>query len=207
LWISNVSDAVSRLDFDEKNTIVLNEGIRGNPTSIIINESGLYNLILGSRKPEAKAFKKWITSEVIPQIRKTGTYGVQKELSRKELALMVIEAEEAKEKLQALLAEQAPKVALAERCLTAVNSQSVTEVAKCLGIGRNKLFAKLRESEVFTAHNLPYQYQIDLGRFEVKEHTIKMGDNNINYPQTFVTAKGLDFIRGLLDSNQLEVSK
>jgi len=76
LEIKNPSDAMSRLDEDEKNTIVLNEGI-GNPERSIVSESGLYNLILGSRKPEAKQFKRWITHEVIPSIRKTGTYSAQ----------------------------------------------------------------------------------------------------------------------------------
>ncbi|QAW30379.1 hypothetical protein ETA57_18215 [Bacillus licheniformis] len=59
-----------RLDEDEKNTVILNEGI-GNPNKTIVNEPGLYSLILGSRKPEAKQFKRWITHEVIQTIRKT----------------------------------------------------------------------------------------------------------------------------------------
>lgn len=74
LGLGNVSQALSSLDDDEKNTIILNEGIRGNPTISIISESGMYSLVLSSRKPEAKAFKKWITSEVLPQIRETGRY-------------------------------------------------------------------------------------------------------------------------------------
>jgi prophage antirepressor-like protein len=62
LEIGNVSQALSRLDNEEKNTIILNEGI-GNPEKSVINESGLYSLILRSRKPEAKVFKKWITDK------------------------------------------------------------------------------------------------------------------------------------------------
>lgn len=73
LEIGNTSQALSRLDEDEKNTIILNEGI-GNPNKAIVNEFGLYSLVLSSRKPEAKQFKRWITHEVIPQIRKTGSY-------------------------------------------------------------------------------------------------------------------------------------
>ena len=73
LDIGNVSQALSRLDDDEKNTIILNEGI-GNPEKLIINESGLYSLVLSSRKLEAKQFKKWVTSEVLPSIRKNGMY-------------------------------------------------------------------------------------------------------------------------------------
>jgi prophage antirepressor-like protein len=73
LDIGNVSQALTRLDDDERNTIILNEGI-GNPEKSIVNESGLYSLVLSSRKPEAKAFKKWVTSEVLPSIRKNGGY-------------------------------------------------------------------------------------------------------------------------------------
>ncbi|MBQ5687783.1 MAG: hypothetical protein IIV23_08770, partial [Ruminococcus sp.] len=74
LEIGNPSMAISRLDADEKALISI-EGIsRGNTLTNIINEFGLYNLILGSRKPEAKAFKRWITHEVIPAIRRDGEY-------------------------------------------------------------------------------------------------------------------------------------
>lgn len=77
--IKNPSDAASRLDADEKMTLALTEGqsgSRGGPRSMtVINESGLYSLILRSDKPEAKKFKKWVTSEVLPTIRKTGAYG------------------------------------------------------------------------------------------------------------------------------------
>lgn len=76
LEIGNPSQALSRLDEDEKNTVILNEGI-GNPNKTIVNEPGLYSLILGSRKPEAKQFKRWITHEVIPTIRKTGFYQME----------------------------------------------------------------------------------------------------------------------------------
>lgn len=73
LDLGNPSQAISRLDEDERNTIISNEGI-GNPEKSVISESGLYSLTLGSKKPEAKPFKRWITHEVIPAIRKTGTY-------------------------------------------------------------------------------------------------------------------------------------
>lgn len=74
LEINNPSQAISYLDDDEKNTLIINEGNRGNPEKAIINESGLYSLILRSRKSEAKRFKKWVTAEVLPSIRKTGGY-------------------------------------------------------------------------------------------------------------------------------------
>ena len=66
--------ATRRLDEDEKNTLRLTQGTSGNPNVTVVNEYGLYSLILGSRKPEAKTFKRWITHDVIPTIRKTGSY-------------------------------------------------------------------------------------------------------------------------------------
>lgn len=74
LNIKNSRSAVAKLDADEKNTVVLNDGIQGNPTKSIVFESGLYALIMRSDKFEALKFRKWVTSEVLPQIRKTGAY-------------------------------------------------------------------------------------------------------------------------------------
>lgn len=76
LGLGNVSQACSALDADERNTIISNEGIRGNPNMLTIRESGLYALISQSRKPEAKAFRRWVYGTVLPSIRKTGGYGV-----------------------------------------------------------------------------------------------------------------------------------
>lgn len=74
LDIGNSRQAVSRLDEDERNTVIINDGTSGNPIKTIINESGLYALMLTSRKAEAKQFKRWIIHEVIPSIRKHGLY-------------------------------------------------------------------------------------------------------------------------------------
>ncbi len=76
LKLTNPSAVASRLDKDEKNTLNLSEGNRGNPNVTVINESGLYSVILRSDKPEAKAFKRWITHEVLPSIHRTGTYSI-----------------------------------------------------------------------------------------------------------------------------------
>lgn len=74
LDIGNSSQALSRLDRDERNTIILNEGNRGNPSVAVVSESGMYALVLSSRKPEVQSFRKWLTSVVLPSIRKTGSY-------------------------------------------------------------------------------------------------------------------------------------
>lgn len=100
LGINNSRQAVSRLDDDEKNTVILNDGI-GNPNKNVVTEAGLYNLVLASRKPEAKNFKRWITHDVIPQIRKTGAYstpvaskkkGVPEEVQQKRAEAMLLNA-------------------------------------------------------------------------------------------------------------------
>lgn len=82
LELSNVGQALARLDDDEKSSITLNDGIPGNPTRAIVSESGLYALILASRKPEAKEFKRWVTHEVLPSIRKHGAYMTQQTLDK-----------------------------------------------------------------------------------------------------------------------------
>jgi prophage antirepressor-like protein len=78
LEIGNPSQAISRLDDDEKNTIILNDGTPGNPSTVIVSEPGMYQLVLGSRKPIAKEFKRWLCHEVIPSVRKTGSYSIDK---------------------------------------------------------------------------------------------------------------------------------
>lgn len=88
LEVGNPSQALSRLDDDEKNTIILNEGI-GNPQKSIVNEFGLYTLIFSSRKPEAKEFKRWVTHEVLPSIRKTGSY--QAPMSQEDIMIATLE--------------------------------------------------------------------------------------------------------------------
>ena len=78
LDLKDTSDAVSKLDDDEKSIVDFNDGISGKPNKTIISESGLYALVFNSKKPSAKKFRKWITKEVIPAIRKTGSFGINR---------------------------------------------------------------------------------------------------------------------------------
>lgn len=120
LGIDNVGNSLSRLDDDEKADIhimdISSNGVKQSRRVITINESGLYSLILTSRKPEAKAFKKWITSEVLPAIRKTGSYTVQPssplEILKQQVAIM-----EAQEKR---LAEHDDRLIQVESRLTGI---------------------------------------------------------------------------------------
>ena len=204
LELERSTKSLERLEKDEVRQTSLTDSLGRMQDSYIINESGLWNLVLRSDKPEAKVFKKWLTSEVIPQIRKTGSYSQSPPVPRTLVDALRAYANEVEQHdiAKAKLIEQAPKVELAEQCLIAVNCQSVTEVAKVLNIGRNKLFEKLRTNGHFNKRNLPYQEYIDRGYYEVKEHPIKMGEVIHNYAQTFVTAKGLDFIRKILNPSK-----
>lgn len=146
LEISDVSQACSRLDDDEK--LMRTLYVSGqNRESLLINESGLYSLILTSRKPEAKAFKKWVTSEVLPSIRKTGSYQVKPksalELAREQVALL-----ETIEQQSKLIEQQKPAVEFVDRFVSIKSSKSITEVAKILGVGQREFFEWLAEKKI-----------------------------------------------------------
>lgn len=104
LDIGNNRMVAERLDDDEKNSVSITDGNRGNPNFTVISESGLYNVIFLSRKPEAKKFKKWVTSEVLPSIRKTGSY-VQTPKTYIQALEALIETEREKERLKIELDE------------------------------------------------------------------------------------------------------
>lgn len=95
-----------------------------------------------------------------------------------------------------------PKAEAYDAFMDGSNLQTMNDVAKCLGIGRNKLFKFLREHKIMRANNTPYQEYIDRGYFKVKEKPIQMGDSVINYAQTYVAARGVDYIRKLLDKQK-----
>jgi len=92
-----------------------------------------------------------------------------------------------------------PKAEAYDTFMDGSNLQTMNDVAKCLGIGRNKLFKFLRDKGIMRANNTPYQKYIDCGYFEVKEKPITMGETTINYAQTYVTAKGVDYLRKVLN--------
>lgn len=189
LELGNSGQAISRLEEDEKSTIILNDGSPGNPNYAIVDEPGLYSLVLSSRKAEAKTFKRWVTHEVLPTIRKTGSYHQIPQTYPEALRLAADLAEEN----QRLL----PKAEMHDLFLSADNCQSMNVVAKSLGTGRTRLFQFLRDKEILMTNNTPYQDYLDRGYFRVVEKPIVMGDQAINKPQTFVTAKGVDFIAKL----------
>ena len=202
LEIVNTTSALERLDDDEKSRF--NLGLSGGESNCV-NEYGLYSLILGSRKREAKEFKRWITHEVIPQIRKTGGYNLPQTLPE---ALRAYALEiEAKEKLAAenkLLiernAELEPKGIFFDAVTQSNQTTSMADVVKILdmGVGRNKLFSILRDRKILQSDNKPYQKYIDAGYFKLVEEKYNKGDGTGIYYKTVAKQKGIDFIRKIL---------
>jgi anti-repressor protein len=197
LDLCDVSKAVSRLDDDEKGTTIV-PTLGGEQNLLIVNEPGLYSLILTSRKQEAKAFKRWITHDVIPSIRKKGSYSTQLPQSFSEALRLAAD-------LQEKIEMDKPKVESYDRFIAGENYQKVGEVAKILGYGRNNFFKKLRDLKILMNDNTPYQQYIDREYFVVKEKPVLMGGQVINKPQTYITAKGLNYLDKLLQQQSLVV--
>lgn len=170
----------------------------------IINESGLYALIFGSKLESAQKFKRWVTSEVLPALRKTGQYQV-KELSGSELmAKALIEAQNVLAAKDKVIEEMKPKVVFADAVATSHTSILVGELAKILkqngiDMGQKRLFAWLREKGYLikrqgTDYNMPTQKAMELGLFEIKEGSYVNGSGvNITTKTPKVTGKGQQY--------------
>ena len=170
----------------------------------VVNESGLYSLILSSKLPSAKKFKRWVTSEVLPALRKTGQYQV-KELSGSELmARALIEAQNVLAAKDKVIEEMKPKVVFADAVATSHTSILVGELAKILkqngiDMGQKRLFAWLREKGYLikrqgTDYNMPTQKAMELGLFEIKEGSYVNGSGvNITTKTPKITGKGQQY--------------
>ena len=169
LEIRNAPDAANRLDEDEKSTVVTTDSGNPNADRTIINESGLWSLVLTSRKPAAKRFKKWITADVIPSIRKTGSYTMTVPETPEQLALRALSGlQSVVEKQREQLALAAPKAAALDRISTADGSYGLTEAAKILQVKPKALIAFMATSQwIYRRNNgknwLAYQAKIDAG--------------------------------------------
>ncbi len=171
----------------------------------IINESGLYSLILSSKLPNAKKFKKWVTGEVLPTIRKHGMYATEELLDNPDLLISVAkELKFERERRKLLEAEREtnkPKVLFADSVQSSKKSILVGELAKLIkqngvDIGQNRLFAWLRKegyliSRKGESFNLPTQRSMELGVLEIKESTHINPDGSVRLTKTpKVTGKG-----------------
>jgi phage antirepressor YoqD-like protein len=185
-----------------------------------VNEAGLYQLIFASRKKEARIFQNWIFNEVLPQIRKTGSYNAiqQPQLPANYIDALkaLVVAEEEKQVLllentqkQELLEKQAPQIEKYNQLHNSDGEFSLQEAMKSLHLKPNKAIDKLRElNYIFSTKqytNYAYQKYIDNGLFIIKTHTLA---NNKTKPQTYITAKGLAYFREILHKfNDCSVDK
>lgn len=201
LGYTNPSKALSdHVDTEDKlnNETLLSLGQRG---GWLINESGLYSLILSSKLPKAKKFKRWVTSEVLPAIRKTGSYNLPDFSNPAEAARAWAKEYEEKQKALAQVSEMKPKVEFYDDVTGSTDTIDIGSVAKVLNIpnmGRNKLFSFLREKKVLNKRNEPYQEYVDKGYFrQIETSWEHNGTTHINL-KTVVFQKGVDYIRQLV---------
>lgn len=204
LGLANVTNAVRRLDDDETTLI----SIKGREINAV-NEPGLYSMVLSSRKPEAKAFKRWVTHEVLPAIRRDGGYMAAKpdETPEETMARALRIADETmrrqKERIAALAEENAemrPKALFADAVAASDGTCLVGELAKMLrqngvDIGQNRLFAWLRDNgwlgKSGCNRNVPTQRAMDMGLFRIKETAVTHSDGHVTVTRTpKVTGKG-----------------
>lgn len=217
LGYSNYRNAViNHVDTEDKQRTQIEDAGQSREMTII-NESGLYSLILSSKLPTAKQFKRWVTSEVLPNIRKHGAHmtpeTIEKVLADPDTIIQIATQlkEERAKRMQAevVIEQQKPQVLFAKAVETSETSILVGQLAKLLtqngiSIGQNRLFAWLRDNGYLgkkgAHYNEPTQYSIERGWFEVTERTIQNPDGSIRITRTTkVTGKGqIYFINKLL---------
>lgn len=209
LELNNITEALRPLDDDEKTNFRNSEVAQsGGRAPLIISEPGLYKLIMRSRKPEAKEFQRWVTHEVLPQIRKTGGYIPTSDADDDMtiLAKAVMIGQRTMEAQRRKIAEQQTRIVELEpkaRFADAVASDGtclVGELAKMLrqngmDIGQNRLFRLLQADGYLgksgSNRNVPTQRAMDLGLFRIKETTVTHADGHTTVSRTpKVTGKG-----------------
>lgn len=187
---------------DKKDGVTIRDSIGRDQTPVVINESGLYSLVLSSKLPSAKKFKRWITNEVLPALRRQGGYMLTSENETPEqiMARALKIADEALKRKDALIDELKPKALFADALSVSKNTCLVGELAKLMrqngvDIGQNRLFERLRHDGYLgrhgSNHNVPTQRSLDLGLFVIKETTIPHADGHTTLQRTpKVTGKG-----------------
>ncbi len=191
LDIANVGNTVSRLDEADIRTTDVRSGGQRRAVKVV-NESGLFDLILDSRKPEARRFRRWVTSDVLPQIRKTGTYSPAATPvvlpTTRELALLVLAAEDRADAQAARAdvaeqrnAELEPKAAAADALAEADGVLSIGAVANMFEIGRQKFFDLLRDEKILMRDRRPYQEYVSWFRVATKTYESSDGHRHAYY--------------------------
>ena len=208
LGYSNTRDALAKRVDEEDKGVASCDTPGGKQDLTVINESGLYSLILSSKLPTAKAFKRWVTSEVLPSIRKHGAYmthdTVEKILTDPDTIIMIAtqfkEEREARIRLEEEVEKNKHKVLFADSVSASSTSIPVGDLAKLIkqngyDIGQNRLFAWMRSKGYLMKNgarqNIPTQRAMDMGLFQLHESTVTDIEGNTRIVRTaHVTGKG-----------------
>lgn len=194
LHLGTTAKVAERLDDDEKGMNQIHTP-GGTQNVTVINESGLYHVILRSDKPEAAPFRRWVTNDVLPAIRKTGSYNAPQLTRSQLLATALIAAHEELEEKDKQIETMKPKALFADAVSASNQSILVGEMAKLLSqngiqMGQNRLFSWMRENGYLikdrkrTDYNMPTQKSMELRLFEIKETSIAHSDGHTSINKT-----------------------
>lgn len=212
LGYSNTRDALSRYVDSEDKGVAKLDTLGGKQNQTIINESGLYSLILSSKMPNAKRFKHWVTSEVLPTIRKHGAYMTDQKAfdvvhNKDGLASLLQQAADQLREKDIQIEEMKPKAMLADAITASETSILVGEMAKILkkngvNTGQNRFFKWLRANGYLikrkgTDYNMPTQKSMNLKLFEIKERTIVDGNSTRIVKTPKITGNGQQYFTNL----------
>ncbi len=222
LGLTNPTMSMQQLEEDER--AKLNLGRQGKTN--VVNEYGLYNLVLASRKPEAKAFKRWITHEVIPAIRKHGGYltptKTEELLSDPDLIIQLAtnlkEERAARNQAEQQLAVAKPKVLFADAVAASDSTILIGDLAKIIkqnghAVGQQRMFKWMRENgylikRMGADYNSPTQKAMELGLFKIKETAITHSDGHVTVSKTVkVTGKGQQYFIAKFEAKKHEILK
>lgn len=212
-WIdydkSSVNKMLSSVDEEEKTTRkIIPNGTNYKTEAWFLTENGVYEVLMQSRKPIAKEFKKKV-KHILKSIRVNGGYIKNQEISTPEqiLANAVLVAQNVIAQKDKQIEEMKPKAEFYDAVAGSKNALTMEQVAKVLdipGIGRNKLFEILRNMKILQNNNIPYQKYIDRGYFRIAETKYQKANGEININiRTYVHQKGVDFIRKQIQKNTL----
>ena len=201
LGYSNPRDALPKhVDSEDKNSVAIHDGNKGNPNLTIINESGVYALVFGSKLQSAKKFKHWVTSEVLPTLRKTGSYATPQLTGEELMAKALVEAKSVLERQNKQIIEMKPKALFADTVAASDSSILVGQEAKLISqsgckMGQNRFFAWLRENGYLCSkgenYNMPTQKSREMDLIEIKIRTVTNPDGSVRETKTpVITGKG-----------------
>lgn len=211
LGIQNVGNVLARLAEDQKGSIRLTDGTPGNPVRATVNESGMWTVVLRSDSPKAEPVRRWVTDEVLPSIRKTGSYALGAQTPEQRIALAVIEAQALLAQKDQQIAELTPPAAAWTALADGAGDYSLRDAAQILDrdpsihTGQNRLGQYLRQVGWIDRKGIPYQNRVDQGLIRSRARSYKhprTGEQMIGDPQVRITAKGLGKLHALLGGTE-----